>query len=411
MKKRKDDLIVYLNFGISLKHYNFIETFILKRPRKNPQQIFDRAIYEGLIENKQSIISLVLAPISTFPETTKLWVNLNKDLNNEQNIHYIPFVNLPILKQISVMLYCIYFLTKLQNKNKSIKLLLNWPYFPYILSAHIIRKVFKNKVFQIVPDFPDDYFAYKENKTFKEKIYSMTSSPSKKLLLNFDGYILLTDSMRELIKLKDDNYVVVEGLISPDTKYIDKTKRDFDKVSKIKFMYAGSLNKKVGILTFVNAFLEVANTVENIELYIYGSGDTEKILEKISSNSSSVYFEGVVPRTEVLGKQIEVDFLINPRPLSEEYTKYSFPSKTLEYMLSGTPLISTKLEGIPFEYEEYIIFFEKDTVEGMVNTILKVLTLDKADASKFGKRSREWIINNKNPKKQTQKIINLLNRI
>ena len=50
----------------------------------------------------------------------------------------------------------------------------------------------------------------------------------------------------------------------------------------------------------------------------------------------------------------EAKLLINLRNPEDKYTKYSFPSKTFEYMVSGTPFFTTKLEGIPSEYYNYL---------------------------------------------------------
>jgi len=119
----------------------------------------------------------------------------------------------------------------------------------------------------------------------------------------------------------------------------------------------------------------------------------------------------MLSRSEVLKKQSVVDFLVNPRPITEDYTKYSFPSKTLENMLSGTPLITTKLRGIPDEYNDYLIYFETDSIKGMANTLKEVVKINNDTRIAFGAESRNWIIVNKNPQKQTQKIIEMLKTI
>ena len=47
--------------------------------------------------------------------------------------------------------------------------------------------------------------------------------------------------------------------------------------------------------------------------------------------------------------------LVNFRSPNEELTKYSFPSKILEYISSGSLVLSTRLLGIPDEYFSYIV--------------------------------------------------------
>lgn len=45
----------------------------------------------------------------------------------------------------------------------------------------------------------------------------------------------------------------------------------------------------------------------------------------------------MVPNSGVLKAQSESEILVNPRNDNNEFTKYSFPSKVIEYLGSGTP--------------------------------------------------------------------------
>ena len=48
------------------------------------------------------------------------------------------------------------------------------------------------------------------------------------------------------------------------------------------------------------------------------------------------------------------DVLVNPRPNEGEYTKYSFPSKNIEYLLSGNPVVGYMLSGMPEDYRRFV---------------------------------------------------------
>lgn len=404
--------IIYLNFGISADHYKIIEEHILTKSQKIPQQIFDRAVYEGLKSNGVDILSLTLPPIPSFPNSKEILLDLNKNklINKEENVYYIPVINIPVLKQLSVMVNTLKTMYSYRN-NTDTKILINWPYLPFVSIAFFMKRFFKIDVVQIIPDFPNDYFSYKNKKNLIEKIYSFSSRVTMKLISKSDGFVFLTKYMEEVIDNKNIKYCVVEGMINPDTVYSNNMHSKKKSDEKIKFMYAGSLNKKVGILNLVEAFI-LASEIENrMELIIYGSGDAEEDIKSIASESKNIIFGGMLSRSEVLRKQSEVDFLVNPRPVTEDYTRYSFPSKTLENMLSGTPLITTKLSGIPEEYNDYLIYFENDSVKGMSNTLKQVTKIKNDERVVFGTKSRNWVKTNKNPQKQTQKIIEMLKLI
>lgn len=404
--------IIYLNFGISPIHYKIIEEHILTKSQKIPQQIFDRAVYEGLKKNGADILSLTLPPIPSIPNSKEVLLDLNKNklIDKEENVHYIPVINIPVLKQLSVMVNTLRILYSYRNTLNT-KILVNWPYLPFVFVSFFMKYFYKIDVVQIIPDFPSDYFSYRDKKKIVEKIYSFSSRITMKLISKFDGFVFLTKYMEDIIAKENLKYCVVEGMINPDTKYSNTTSFEIKLNTNTKFMYAGSLNKKVGILNLVNAFIMASETEKNLELLIYGAGDAEEDIKKIALKSNNIIFGGMLSRSEVLKKQSVVDFLVNPRPIKEDYTKYSFPSKTLENMLSGTPLITTRLIGIPEEYNEYLIYFESDSIDGMANTIKEVTRMNKSNRVNFGVKSRNWVILNKNPQKQTQKIIELLKTI
>ena len=47
----------------------------------------------------------------------------------------------------------------------------------------------------------------------------------------------------------------------------------------------------------------------------------------------------------------------------------------MEYMASGTPLLTTKLPGMPEDYYPHVYFFEEESVQGYADALKKVLSL------------------------------------
>ena len=89
---------------------------------------------------------------------------------------------------------------------------------------------------------------------------------------------------------------------------------------------------------------------------------------------------------------------------------YSFPSKNMEYLVSGTPVLSTKLKCIPKEYYKYFYFFEDESLDGFIFKIKEIINKDRIELFEFGKRSRNWVLENKNNIIQTKKIIDMIQK-
>ena len=109
-------------------------------------------------------------------------------------------------------------------------------------------------------------------------------------------------------------------------------------------------------------------------------------------------------------EQQKSTILINPRTNNEEYTKYSFPSKNLEYLLSGRPTVAYMLDGMPEEYKNYFIIPEDDSADSLAKTISNILIMSDEEQEIIGKKARDFVLNNKNYIIQSKKIIDLIEK-
>lgn len=64
--------------------------------------------------------------------------------------------------------------------------------------------------------------------------------------------------------------------------------------------------------------------------------------------------------------------------------------------MSGCPVISYKLDGIPNEYDEYLNYIENESVDSIKMKILEVLELSDIDRNDIGLKAKRFVIENKN---------------
>ncbi|MBP3360682.1 MAG: hypothetical protein J6N52_07515 [Clostridia bacterium] len=99
--------------------------------------------------------------------------------------------------------------------------------------------------------------------------------------------------------------------------------------------------------------------------------------------------------------------LVNPRSATDEFTKYSFPSKTMEYMLSGTPVVMYKLAGIPDEYDEYLNYFDVTSKACIKDKIVEICEMSLCERGMIGNRARQFILTKSN-KTQMKKFMDMM---
>ena len=75
-------------------------------------------------------------------------------------------------------------------------------------------------------------------------------------------------------------------------------------------------------------------------------------------------------------------------------------------MVSGNPVLSTRINGIPDEYFDYIIPLDSLDATYLKNKILEVAAMPREKREELGARAKSFVLSEKNNVKQAEKIIN-----
>lgn len=316
----------------------------------------------------------------------------------------VKFFNLRYYKNISRRKNCYKELKKWANeKNDRKKIIYIYSlHLPFLNAAIKLKKSYPNiKLINIIPDLPQ-YMNLTKNKSFIFKLLkTIDEKRIQKCIPKLDFYILLTKYMAEELKIKD-NYLVIEGMIN------NKIEKDYECIKDnyyFDILYTGTINEKYGIMNIVHAVDRIES--DRCRLIICGEGDAKQKIIDISKNNNRIIYKGLLKREAVLELQRSANLLINIRSTEEEYTKFSFPSKNMEYIASGTPLLCSKIKGMPDEYKDYVYLVEDDTIESISNKIIVIMNKSQEELNCFGAKAKEWLFTQKNNIIQTKKIIDL----
>lgn len=258
-------------------------------------------------------------------------------------------------------------------------------------------------VCSIVTDMIEDAHNFKVNQTFLKKVQiAFEKKAEQENFKMIDKFVLLSKAMIERIPEADGKSIVVEGIANVSGEVPQEAKND----SVRSLLYTGSLHEFAGIKNLVAAFRKTVN--ERYRLIICGIGACESYIREEAEKDSRIVFLGNLKREEAVMEQYKATALINPRPPIEEITRFSFPSKTMEYLSSGTPMIGYQLEGIPEEYYDYFFSPKDISVEQLATIIDEVLSMDDGELREWGEKAFDFIKGKKNSKVQVGRIINFV---
>jgi glycosyltransferase involved in cell wall biosynthesis len=394
--------ILYVSTLCSQNVIDIIFETAIKKPEQ-PAQKFHSLIAKGigLYPNKAEIRTLSVIPVIPSTHKKKIW-NLKNEFFDGVTYSYIPMLNFRVVKNAGVFIYTFFkvLFWSMLKQRKSTVVICDYLNVSITLASFLACKVTKTKIVAIATDIPGMMIT--TNKGNEKSIFrSIYKTINNNILYRFNGYIILTKYMNHKINPKNKPSMVMEGLVDAEMK---SSKNDLAHKAKERIIiYAGGLYEKYGIKTLIEAFMMLS--YDDIRLHLYGAGPMVNEIVLYAEKDSRIEFKGMIPNKIVVEDQLKATLLVNPRPTTEEFTKYSFPSKNMEYMVSGTTMITTPLPGMPPEYADYVKLFEDETVAGMCKTLNNVLKCNREELHEFGIKAKKFVLENKNNKYQANRIL------
>lgn len=173
-------------------------------------------------------------------------------------------------------------------------------------------------------------------------------------------------------------------------------------------LFAGSLEEFNGISLMLAACRRLQGSP--VVLEIAGGGSLEAAVREAEDAGLPVKHLGVLSFDELWRRYGAADVLLNVRPTRSLNTRYFFPSKLMEYMASGTPVISTCTGHVEAEFGEFVYLLRDETPEDLAGLILRLATMDPAERRAIGASARRYALANKTWDRQAERLVAFLSR-
>lgn len=364
-------------------------------------QKFNRLLAHGLSENGDDVTVLSAPPVGRY-NSKRLWWGSQEETEDGLVYHYMPFANLPVVRQLFLTLGAYFKVRKLTRKKQVDAVVCD------VLNAGLCAAAIKackhtqTQAVGVMTDMPGLMVRFGKD----QKMPFITRMATKLMKWSFDNYdkfVFLTEAMN-VVNSHNRPYIVMEGM--SDTSMAERQKVLNQNDERI-IMYAGGLHERYGLKRLVEAFMMQED--DNLRLDIYGSGPfVEDLQGKYCKEDARIRYKGVAPNKKVVEAELNATLLVNPRPTDEDFTKYSFPSKNIEYMASGTPLLTTKLPGMPEEYYPYVYLIEDESVDGYAKVLKDALSHSDEELYHYGETAKSFVLNKKNYLEQAKRVTKLI---
>lgn len=175
--------------------------------------------------------------------------------------------------------------------------------------------------------------------------------------------------------------------------------------SDFVIMFIGTIFEFSGLYELISQFDQILKISKNVKLIIVGGGTPLSKLKSLvlqKNLNSHILFTGFVPQNEIPNYISIANLCINPFQINS-ITNRILPTKILEYLACGKPVLSTPLEGTIelLPDEKFGILYSSS--DDFVQTLSKLIT--SKSLGDLGLSGNQYVQNNHNWRKLSQQLL------
>jgi glycosyltransferase involved in cell wall biosynthesis len=329
-------------------------------------------------------------PVVSFPRSRKLFCGSRTErLDGGLSVRSLPHVNLGALKILSLGAACFWraLAWGLKNRRASERVVLAYnltapPAWPIALACRMLKMRF-------VPFIGDIYVP---GEVVKDTLLRRIEFASQKSVLpEADGLLIANQAILDDFA-PDRRALLVEGGV--DRAFLERfrqAKRLSDGCFRIVF--AGQLSELNGVTLLLEALR--LNRDPNLRATILGGGAYEADVRAAAEADPRIEFLGRVPHERVLVAYENADLVLNLRRTHFRTQRYVFPSKVVECLATGRPLLSTGTGHMQSEFGDFVFLLEEETPEALAEMLRDLAAVPAQERESVGRRAQEYAAKHK----------------
>lgn len=228
-----------------------------------------------------------------------------------------------------------------------------------------------------------------------------------------DGIFPISNALKDYFISKG----ILENKLQVINMTVDPSRFEGLKKEEVKdkyIAYCGAvINYKDGVDVLIKSFAIVAKQIPDIKLYIIGGFPFKKDKEEDYALVDSleltarVVFTGPIPREQMPQMLKNAEALVLARPDNIQ-AKYGFPTKLGEYLLTGNPVVVTRVGDIPqfLKDGESAYIAEPGNVKDIAQKMIEAITSPMA--KEIGLRGLGVAMREFNSETESKKIIKFI---
>jgi glycosyltransferase involved in cell wall biosynthesis len=231
----------------------------------------------------------------------------------------------------------------------------------------------------------------------------------RQLIPRFDGHMVASQAIAEDFA-PGRRVCRIEGGVRPQDfcggKRRSSTTRDGHPVFTV--VLAGSLETYNGVELALEAFDRLPSA--GFRLVVAGSGSLASLVADRAKHDCRITYAGFLEFVDVLALYQAADVLLNTRLTKALSTRHFFPSKLMEMMASGVPVISTCTGHVESEFDGLLYLLRQESPRGLADLLREIVATPVEARVALGQQARTHVLAHKTWDKQGARLAEYLRR-
>ncbi|MBX3119935.1 MAG: glycosyltransferase [Fimbriimonadaceae bacterium] len=345
-------------------------------------------------------------PMPSFPRSKKLFYLGGKDiLSDGTQVRFLAFLNLGALKIITLGLSsCLQVIRwGLRNRASKRRVVIAYnltapPAWPIFWACRLVGCEF-------VPFIGDIYVP---GEVVKDTwLRRREFAGQRRIIPKVDGLLVANQAIIEDFAQGRDALLIEGGVPSAFVqRFASRHKQDED---HFNIVFAGQLSELNGIPLIIEAMKRLQG--DRYRLSIAGGGEYADAVKKAAEADPRITYHGLIPHHEVLALYAKADLLLSLRRTHYQTHRYVFPSKVVECLATGCPLLTTDTGHAREEFGSFVILLEDETPEAVADKIEEIATWSPDKRAKLGKAAQAYVKANRSWESNVKRLKDYLDQV
>jgi glycosyltransferase involved in cell wall biosynthesis len=329
-------------------------------------------------------------PVQSFPKSKRLFFGRKSvTLANGLTIHSLSHINFGAIKIATLGISAAWrtFTWAIKNRKADRRVVICYnltapPAWPISIVSKIIQ-------LDLVPFIGDIYVPGEVVKdTFLRRI---EFNGQKRLIPKVDGLLIANQAIVQDFAPDRHSLLLEGGVMESFVKRFESNRRAPD--NSFHIVYAGQLSVLNGVTLLLDAMKLIDSP--NIRVSILGGGEYAEEAANVANVDNRITYRGLCDHEEVLKTYEQADLLVNLRRTDYQTHRYVFPSKVVECLATGRPLLTTCTGHVDKEFGDFVYKLSDESPLALANAISEIAAKSREEREGLAAKAKNYVLQNK----------------